>query len=73
MKLGGRLHRLWLWWWDLPGQHWWFPYTILGRDVIWSVNNGGPVAWPGRLRCRFSPHVNDGYDCCCYCGAWDVR
>jgi hypothetical protein len=34
----------------------------------WSVNGGGPVAWPGRIRCLIWPHVNDGYGDCCYCG-----
>jgi hypothetical protein len=63
--------RVWQWWWDLPGQHWWFPDTILGHEMIWSVNNGGPVAWPGRIRCAFRAHVNDGYDNCCYCGWWE--
>lgn len=75
MKLGGREHRLWLWWWELPGSHWWFPYTVLGHEMIWSVNDGGPVAWPGRIRCRFRPHSDDGYDGCVYCGAygWNLR
>jgi hypothetical protein len=60
----------WLWWWDLPGRYWWFPYRFLGRDVMWSVNAGGPAAWPGRVRCLRKPHVNDSYGNCCYCGAW---
>jgi len=69
VKLGGRQHRLWLWWWDLPGSHWWFPYKILWHDVYWDTNGRGPVAWPGMIRCLFQPHADDSYGNCCYCGA----
>jgi len=63
-----RLRFPWMWWWELPGLHWWFPERFLGRDVAWSVNAGGPVAWPGRVRCLFLPHADDSYGNCCYCG-----
>lgn len=67
MELGGRQHRFWLWWWELPGGGLWLR---LGFDPVWSVNEGGLVSWPGRIRCLFRPHADDGYGCCCYCGAW---
>lgn len=70
MKLGGRRHNLWLWWWELPGEHWWFPDPFFGHDMIWSINERGVVAWPGMIRCLFVPHADDSYGNCCYCGKW---
>ena len=66
VKLGGLQHRLWLWWWE--GKF--LPDPFLGRELMWSINQGGPVSWPGRIRCLFRPHADDSYGCCCYCGAW---
>jgi len=67
-RMPGRLRFPWLWWWDLPGEHWWFPAKVFGREVIWSINERGAVAWPGIVRCWFTPHADDSYGNCCYCG-----
>jgi hypothetical protein len=63
-----RRNSLWVWWWELPGSHWWFPDPIFGHDMIWSINERGVVAWPGMIRCLFKPHTDDSYGNCCYCG-----
>jgi hypothetical protein len=59
----------WHWWWELPGEHWWFPARIFGHEVIWNINERGPAAWPGMIRCLVRSHENDSYGNCCYCGA----
>jgi hypothetical protein len=38
--------RLWLWWVDAE----WMPGWMANR-AIWSLQEGGPVAWPWRLYC----------------------
>jgi hypothetical protein len=67
--MSARRNGFWLWWWELPGSHWWFPETVLGHEMIWSVNAPGPAAWPGMIRCLLRPHADDSYGNCCYCGA----
>lgn len=59
------MSRFWVWWWEAD----WMP-SYLAERVYWSVVHGGPVAWPGQVRCWFKPHSCDGYGVCCFCGAY---
>jgi len=63
--------RLWLWWVDAD----WMPLWMQNR-VAWSLEGGGPVAWPWRLYCMLKRRhrvIDDhcgqpGHRFCAICG-----